>query len=49
MDIPAGSVKTDWKVELGVVIGKRAKNVSRETALDYVAGYVLHNDYSERE
>ncbi len=42
-------MKTDWEVELGVVIGKRAKNVSKENAYDYVAGYVLHNDYSERE
>lgn len=49
LEIPAGSVKTDWEVELGVVIGKRAKNVSKENAFDYVAGYVLHNDYSERE
>ncbi len=47
--IPEGSVKTDWEVELGVVIGKRAKRVSREYALAHVAGYVLHNDYSERE
>ena len=46
--IPAGSEKTDWEVELGVVIGKRAKRVSKEAALDHVAGYVLHNDYSER-
>ena len=49
LEIPAGSVKTDWEVELGVVIGKRAKQVSKENALDYVAGYMLHNDYSERE
>ena len=47
--IPEGSVKTDWEVELGVVIGKCAKRVSREYALAHVAGYVLHNDYSERE
>src|SRR5690606_30522817 len=43
------SVKTDWEVELAVVIGKKASYVSREEALDHVAGYVLHNDYSERE
>jgi 2-keto-4-pentenoate hydratase/2-oxohepta-3-ene-1,7-dioic acid hydratase in catechol pathway len=47
--IPKGSQKTDWEVELGVVIGKKASYVSEEEAIDYVAGYVLHNDYSERE
>lgn len=47
--IPEGSSKTDWEVELGVVIGKEARSVSVESALDYVAGYVLHNDYSERD
>lgn len=47
--IPKGSTKTDWEVELGVVIGKRASYVSKENAMDHVAGYVLHNDYSERE
>jgi len=47
--IPKGSVKTDWEVELAVVIGKKASYVSKEDAMDYVAGYVLHNDYSERE
>ncbi|ULC58047.1 fumarylacetoacetate hydrolase family protein [Flaviramulus sp. BrNp1-15] len=47
--IPKGSVKTDWEVELGVVIGKKASYVSEADALNYVAGYVLHNDYSERE
>lgn len=46
--IPRGSEKTDWEVELGVVIGKKASYVPKEDALDYVAGYVLHNDYSER-
>lgn len=46
--IPKGSVKTDWEVELAIVIGKKASYVSEENALDYVAGYVLHNDYSER-
>lgn len=46
--IPKGSEKTDWEVELGVVIGKRASYVSEADAMDYVAGYVLHNDYSER-
>lgn len=47
--IPRGSRKTDWEVELGVVIGKRAKHVSLEQALDYVAGYCVINDVSERE
>jgi 2-keto-4-pentenoate hydratase/2-oxohepta-3-ene-1,7-dioic acid hydratase in catechol pathway len=47
--LPRGSVKTDWEVELAVVIGKRAAYVEKAQALEYVAGYVLHNDYSERE
>ncbi len=47
--IPRDSDKTDWEVELAVVIGKRAKYVREEDALDYVAGYGVHNDYSERE
>lgn len=47
--IPKNSVKTDWEVELGVVIGKKASYVSEADAMDYVGGYVLHNDYSERE
>ncbi len=47
--IPKGSTKTDWEVELGVVIGKKASYVSESEAMNYVAGYVLHNDYSERE
>ncbi|MGB3145877.1 MAG: fumarylacetoacetate hydrolase family protein [Maribacter sp.] len=47
--IPKGSQKTDWEVELGIVIGKKANYVSKKKAMDYVAGYVLHNDYSERE
>ncbi len=46
--IPKGSKKTDWEVELGVVIGKKATYVSKEEAMNHVAGYVLHNDYSER-
>ncbi|GGH60118.1 ureidoglycolate lyase [Comamonas phosphati] len=47
--IPRGSVKTDWEVELGVVIGKKASYVTEEEALDYVAGYTIVNDVSERE
>jgi len=46
--IPRGSEKTDWEVELGVVIGKSASYVSQEDALDYVAGYCVINDVSER-
>jgi len=46
--IPRGSVKTDWEVELGVVIGKTAKYVSEDEALDYVAGYCVAHDVSER-
>ncbi|WP_149304534.1 fumarylacetoacetate hydrolase family protein [Pareuzebyella sediminis] len=46
--IPKGSEKTDWEVELAVVIGKKASYVSEADAIDHVAGYVLHNDYSER-
>ncbi len=48
VEIPRGSVKTDWEVELGVVIGKTAKYVSEEDALDHVAGYCVINDLSER-
>jgi 2,4-diketo-3-deoxy-L-fuconate hydrolase len=47
--IPKNSVKTDWEVELAVVIGKKASYIEEAEALDYVAGYVLHNDVSERE
>lgn len=46
--IPKESQKTDWEVELAVVIGKHASYVTESDALDYVAGYCLHNDYSER-
>jgi 2,4-diketo-3-deoxy-L-fuconate hydrolase len=46
--IPKGSEKTDWEVELAVVIGKKASYVSKEDIMDYIAGYVLHNDISER-
>lgn len=46
--IPKGSEKTDWEVELAVVIGKKATYVDEASAMDYVAGYCLHNDLSER-
>lgn len=48
VEIPRGSEKTDWEVELGVVIGKRAKYVEQEQALEHVAGYCVVNDLSER-
>lgn len=47
--IPKNSVKTDWEVELAVVIGRRASYVEEADATSYIAGYVLHNDVSERE
>ncbi len=46
--IPKGSEKTDWEVELAVVIGKKASYVEESEAMDFVAGYLLHNDISER-
>ena len=46
--MPKGSTKLDWEVELAFVIGKEARCVAKRDALDHVAGYVLHNDYSER-
>jgi 2-keto-4-pentenoate hydratase/2-oxohepta-3-ene-1,7-dioic acid hydratase in catechol pathway len=49
VEIPRGSTKTDWEVELGVVIGKTAKYVSEQDALQHVAGYCVINDLSERE
>ncbi|HVT29693.1 MAG TPA: fumarylacetoacetate hydrolase family protein [Lacipirellulaceae bacterium] len=49
LQIPRGSTKTDWEVELGVVIGDKAKYVGEENALDYVAGYCTVHDVSERE
>ena len=47
--LPRGSKKADWEVELAVVIGKKASYVTEKEAPNHVAGYVLHNDYSERE
>lgn len=49
VEIPRNSVKTDWEVELGVVIGKHTKYVSEAEALDHVAGYCVVNDLSERD
>ncbi|GAB4419028.1 MAG: fumarylacetoacetate hydrolase family protein [Bacteroidia bacterium] len=46
--LPRGSVKTDWEVELAVLIGREARYVTEAQAPDYVGGYLLHNDYSER-
>jgi len=48
LTLPRGGEKTDWEVELAVVIGKTARYVSEADALNHVAGYCLHNDYSER-
>ncbi len=47
--LPQGSTRCDWEVELGIVIGERARYVQAEAALDYVAGYCVVNDVSERE
>lgn len=47
--IPRNSNKTDWEVELAVIIGKKALYAEEENAMSHVAGYLLHNDYSERE
>jgi 2-keto-4-pentenoate hydratase/2-oxohepta-3-ene-1,7-dioic acid hydratase in catechol pathway len=49
IEIPPGATKVDWEVELAVVIGRRAKRVPTATALEYVAGYMLANDVSERD
>jgi len=46
--IPKNGTKVDWEVEFAIIIGRRALNVPNENALEYVAGYALHNDYSER-
>ncbi|MFM2327292.1 MAG: hypothetical protein RIR31_1494, partial [Bacteroidota bacterium] len=47
--IPKNSVKTDWEVELAIVISAKASYVDETNAMDYIAGYCLHNDVSERE
>jgi 2,4-diketo-3-deoxy-L-fuconate hydrolase len=47
--IPPGSTKTDWEVELAIVVGRRTSYVPETRAMEHVAGYALHNDYSERE
>lgn len=47
--IPRNSKKTDWEVELAVIIGKKASYVTEAEAMDHVAGYAIHNDVSERE
>jgi 2,4-diketo-3-deoxy-L-fuconate hydrolase len=47
--LPRNSTKTDWEVELAIVIGRKASYVAEEMAMDYVAGFCLHNDLSERE
>jgi 2,4-didehydro-3-deoxy-L-rhamnonate hydrolase len=47
--IPKNSTKTDWEVELAVIVGKKASHIPENKAMEYVAGYAVHNDYSERE
>ena len=47
--LPRGSERTDWEVELAIVIGKDSRHVAEEEAMDHVAGYCLHNDFSERD
>ena len=49
IEIPRNSVETDWEVELGIIIGKKAKYINENNADDYIAGYCLVNDVSERE
>ncbi len=49
IEIPRNSVETDWEVELGIIIGKKAKYINKNDADDYIAGYCLVNDVSERE
>jgi len=49
VEIPRGSEKTDWEVELGVIIGKKAKYIEIDQAMDHIAGYCLANDVSERD
>tara|TARA_Y100000590_G_scaffold216189_1_gene244955 strand:- start:3791 stop:4639 length:849 start_codon:yes stop_codon:yes gene_type:complete len=47
--LPKNSVKSDWEVELGIIIGKKGKNISKENSLDHIFGYCVVNDISERE
>ena len=47
--LPKGSIKSDWEVELGVIISKKAKNISKEESMDHIFGYCIVNDISERE
>ena len=49
VEIPRNSVETDWEVELGIIIGKKAKYISKENVDEYIAGYCVVNDVSERE
>jgi 2-keto-4-pentenoate hydratase/2-oxohepta-3-ene-1,7-dioic acid hydratase in catechol pathway len=49
LQLPRGSKKLDWEVELALVIGKRARYIARDAALEHIAGFTLMNDYSERE
>ena len=47
--LPKGSLKSDWEIELGVIIGKQAKNISEDKSMDHIFGYCVVNDISERE
>ena len=49
INLPKGSLKSDWEVELGVIIGKQAKNISEDESMDHIFGYCIVNDISERE
>ena len=49
INLPKGSLKSDWEVELGVIIGKQAKNISENESMDHIFGYCIVNDISERE
>ncbi len=49
LELPRGSTNTDWEVELGIVIGKRAKYITEDQVMDHIAGFVAVNDVSERE
>lgn len=48
LQIPRGATKVDWEVELAVIVGRKASYVSKDRAMEHVAGFALHNDYSER-
>ena len=49
INLPKGSLKTDWEIELGVIIGKKAKNISKDESMEHIFGFCIVNDISERE